>query len=50
MDEPQVKLMYRPPRQEKHESLVDVLDKLHHSIEKLEQRLTQLEINNETVC
>ena len=50
MNEPQVELMYRAPGQEKHESLVQILDKLHYSIEKLEKRLTQLEIDNETVC
>ncbi len=49
MDEPPFQLMYRAPGQEEHEKLVDILDKLHYSIEKLEQRLTKLEINNETV-
>ncbi len=50
MDEPPFQLMYRAPGQTEHEELVAILDKLHYSIEKLEQRLTQLEINNETVC
>lgn len=50
MNKPEVELMYRPPGEQEHDTLVNVLDKLHYSIEKLEQRLTQLEINNETVC
>ena len=50
MSEPSVELMYRAPGREEHESLVEILDKLHHSIDKLEKRLTKLEIDNETVC
>lgn len=50
MQDPNIELMYRAPGQQEHESLVKILDKLHYSIEKLENRLTQLEIKNETVC
>tara|TARA_B100000212_G_C26931187_1_gene346121 strand:+ start:111 stop:254 length:144 start_codon:yes stop_codon:yes gene_type:complete len=42
----QYTLMYRAPKRENHQSIVDVLDEIMNRLEKIEQTLTKLEKNS----
>ena len=45
--EPAVELMYRPPGAEQHSNLTDVIDELITKVQRMDERILELEENVE---